>query len=231
MTIIEAINRIDSLKHNTYTQSDKVEWLSRLDAMVKKHIIDTHDGDEVTFTGYDDSTDLQTELLIPEPYAEVYLRWMEAQIDYYNGEYNRYNNSISMFNTAYNGYQNYYNRTHMPKGNKFKYFGATGTDTSSNKPGSGSSSTSGAVRIADVVILASAWAGTASPYSQVVTIAGTTKNSQVNLNPSVEQMAIFYEKDLTFVTENEDGVITVYAIGQKPTNDYTIQATIREVIT
>lgn len=119
----------------------------------------------------------------------------------------------------------------MPKGNKFKYFGATGTDTSSNKPGSGSSSTSGAVRIADVVILASAWAGTASPYSQVVTIAGTTKNSQVNLNPSVEQMAIFYEKDLTFVTENEDGVITVYAIGQKPTNDYTIQATIREVIT
>ena len=45
----------------------------------------------------------------------------------------------------------------------------------------------------------------------------------------MEQLAIFYNKDLTFVTENEDGVVTVYAIGQKPTNDYTIQATITEV--
>ncbi len=122
MTIIEAISRIDSLKHNTYTQSDKVTWLSRLDAMVKQHIIDTHEGDEVTFTGYDDSTDLQTELLIPAPYDEVYLRWMEAQIDYYNGEYEKYNNAIEMFNTDYVGYQNYYNRTHMPVGKSNKYF-------------------------------------------------------------------------------------------------------------
>ena len=122
MKIIEAINRIDSLKHNTYTQADKVEWLSRLDAMVKKHIIDTHEGEEVTFNGYDDATELQTELLIPAPYDEVYLRWMEAQIDYYNGEYEKYNNAIEMFNVAYGGYQNYYNRTHMPKGKKFKFF-------------------------------------------------------------------------------------------------------------
>ena len=122
MKIIEAINRIDSLKHNTYTQSDKLEWLSRLDAMVKQHIIDTHEGDEITFTGYDDNTDLQVELLIPAPYDEVYLRWMEAQIDYHNGEYDKYNNAIDMWSTAYEGYRNYYNRTHMPKGKKFKFF-------------------------------------------------------------------------------------------------------------
>lgn len=122
MKIIEAINRIDSLKHNTYTQSDKVLWLSRLDAMVKKHIIDTHEGDKVAFTGYDDSTDPQTELLVPAPYDEMYLQWLEAQIDYHNGEYDKYNNATEMFNTAYEGYQNYYNRTHMPKGKKFKFF-------------------------------------------------------------------------------------------------------------
>ena len=123
MTIIEAISRVDALKHNTYTQTDKVQWLSRLDWMVKKHIIDTHEGaEEVSFTGYDDSTDLQTELLVPAPYDEVYLRWMEAQIDYHNGEYGKYNNSIEMFNTAYEGFQNYYNRTHMPLGKSMKYF-------------------------------------------------------------------------------------------------------------
>ena len=121
MTIIEAINKVDALKHNTYTQRDKVDCISRLDHKVKKFIIATHEG-EVDFSGYDDSTDLQIELLIPAPYDEVYLRWMEAQIDYHNGEYEKYNNSIDMFNTAYQGYQNYYNRTNMPKGKKFKFF-------------------------------------------------------------------------------------------------------------
>lgn len=122
MKIIEAISQLDELKHNTYTQSNKVQWLSRLDAMVKKQIIDTHEGEEVIFNGYDESTDMNTELLIPEPFDEVYLRWMEAQIDYHNGENERYNNSMDMFNTSYNAYQNEYNRTHMPKGKRIRYF-------------------------------------------------------------------------------------------------------------
>ena len=123
MTIIEAINRLDGLKHNTYSQPEKVAWLSRLDAMVKKLIIDTHEGSEaVSFTGYDGNTDLNTKLLVEAPFDEMYLRWMEAQIDYTNGEYSKYNNSIEMFNTAYKAFENYYNRNHMPKGRKMKYF-------------------------------------------------------------------------------------------------------------
>ena len=123
MKIIQAINKIDALKRNTYSQPEKVEWLSRVDWMVKKHIIDTHEGaEQVSFKGYDDLTDLQTELLVPAPYEEMYLRWLEAMIDYHNGEYGKYNNAVDMFNTAFESYKNYYNRTHMPKGKKFKYF-------------------------------------------------------------------------------------------------------------
>lgn len=84
-------------------------------------------------------------------------------------------------------------------------------------------------RIAYVNILANKWTGTKSPFSQVVVVDGVTAQSQVDLTPSVEQLAIFYEKDLAFVTENEDGVVTVYAIGQKPEHDYTIQVTVTEV--
>lgn len=123
MKIIEAINRIDDLKHNTYSQADKLRWLSTLDNMVKNHVIDTHEGaEEVSFTGYDESTDIQTELLMPAPHDEAYLRWMEAQIDYHNGEYGKYNNAVEAFNAVYDDYKAYYNRTHMPKGKKFKYF-------------------------------------------------------------------------------------------------------------
>jgi hypothetical protein len=84
-------------------------------------------------------------------------------------------------------------------------------------------------RIGEVILTANGWVGNESPYSQVVSIDGVTKNSQVDLTPSIAQLAVFYKKDLAFVTENENGVVTVYAIGEKPQNDYTIQVTITEV--
>lgn len=86
-----------------------------------------------------------------------------------------------------------------------------------------------AARIGVVTLLASEWVGNDNLYSQVVSIEGVTKNSQVDLTPDVQQLAIFYNKDLSFVTENDGGVVTVYVIGQKPVNDYTIQVTITEV--
>ena len=84
-------------------------------------------------------------------------------------------------------------------------------------------------RLSNVTLLASAWKGSDSLYSQVVTINGITPYSKVDLLPSVEQLAIFHNKDVAFVTENEDGVVTVYAIGDKPTQDYTMQVSITEV--
>lgn len=88
-----------------------------------------------------------------------------------------------------------------------------------------------APRIGEVTLLAQNWVGDDNLYSQVVTIDGVTPYSQVDLTPGVEQLAIFYDKDLAFVTENDDGVVTVFAIGQRPLNDYTMQVTIREVST
>ena len=123
MKIIEAINRIDSLKHNTYSQSDKVGWLSRLDSMVKRLVIDTHEGGEgVVFKGYTDEADLLTTLLVPAPYDDVYIRYLEMQINYANGEFGKYNNSRDMFEEAYDAFARSYNRDHMPIGRKFKFF-------------------------------------------------------------------------------------------------------------
>lgn len=98
--------------------------------------------------------------------------------------------------------------------------------------GSGTSSGSSSVTsvtISEVTLLAAKWVGADSPYSQVVSINGITERSLVTLQPSVEQLNIFHDKDLAFVTENDDGVVTVYAIGDKPQNDYTIQVSITEV--
>lgn len=115
MTIREALEKVDKLKPNQFEDAEKVRWLNALDATVKAEIINTHEGAElVTFDGYDEDTDTDTELLVPPPHSDIYLHYLFAQIDFNNAEYTRYNNSISMFNSKYSEFAAYYNRTHMP---------------------------------------------------------------------------------------------------------------------
>ena len=123
MNIREAINKIDTQKPNAYSQDEKIEWLSRIDGMVKKEIIDTHEGAEkVEFNGYNNETDLDNVLLVPEPYDDVYLHWLAAMIDFTNNEYGRYNNDMMMFRSVYSSFQNYYNRENLPIKKVFKFF-------------------------------------------------------------------------------------------------------------
>ena len=78
MTLMDALHRIDSIKPNSYNQDVKIAWLSTLDGIIKTEIIDTHEGaDNVVFNGYKDDTDLNTILLVPAPYDEIYLFWLE----------------------------------------------------------------------------------------------------------------------------------------------------------
>ena len=123
MTLMEAINRIDTVKPNSYSLTEKIKWLSTLDGTVKKEIIDTHEGGEnAVFTGYLEDTDLTTTLLVPAPYDELYLFWLESKINYWNGEAGKYNNSMAMFNESYQRYENYYNRNNKPKSKRRSFF-------------------------------------------------------------------------------------------------------------
>ena len=123
MKLIDAINGIDSIKPNTYSQQEKIRWISILDGNIKKEIIDTHEGAEnITFNGYDNNTDISTELLVPAPYDDIYIRWLEMQIDYANADLVKYQNSMTLYNNAYSNFEKYYNRNNMPKGKKFKFF-------------------------------------------------------------------------------------------------------------
>lgn len=108
-------------------------------------------------------------------------------------------------------------------------YGAGGSITVSMAGPFGGSGGAG-VKLTHITLPADGWKGGESPYYQVVDVEGVSVNSMVNLQPSVEQLEIFHDKDLAFSTENDGGVVTVYAVGDKPTNDYTIQATIVEVV-
>ena len=90
-------------------------------------------------------------------------------------------------------------------------------------------SLSAVVPSSSVTLLADKWVVDGKGHSQVVEIAGVTTQSKVNLQPTKEQLDEFHDKILAFVTKNDNGVVTIYSVGDKPTGDHTIQITLKEV--
>lgn len=80
-----------------------------------------------------------------------------------------------------------------------------------------------------ISLLAANWVGDANPYSQVVTINGVTANSKIDLQPTAVQIVELQDAEITLMLQNDDGVVTAWAIGNKPETDYTMQALITEV--
>ena len=117
MTIIEAINQVDGIKFNTYSQEDKVRWLSSLDAKITAVLEGAYPSPMWVSAPYDPNTDMERELLLESPWDEMYIRWMEAMIDYNNGETDSYNRSITLFNNLYQNFCDWYIRRNMPAQN------------------------------------------------------------------------------------------------------------------
>lgn len=80
-----------------------------------------------------------------------------------------------------------------------------------------------------VELLAENWTGDTNPWSQIVAINGVTANSKVDLQPTALQIISLQDAEIALMTENNSGTITVYALGNKPTEDYTMQVLISEV--
>lgn len=121
MKISEALQRIDALYPNSFSEEDKLRWLSNLDWTIKVEIIDIRSTHSV-YSGYNADTDMETELLAPAPYDDMYIYWMQAMIDWNNQELASYNNSISRFNEVYAKYRNWYNRDNMVQETKLRFW-------------------------------------------------------------------------------------------------------------
>lgn len=84
-------------------------------------------------------------------------------------------------------------------------------------------------RVATITLAADSWSGSSDPYSQSVEIATVTTASKVDLQPTAQQIVSLQNAEISLMIENNGGVLTCYAIGNKPTVDYTMQVLIQEV--
>ena len=122
MTINEAIEQVQELKPNQIPEEIMVRWLSVLEGKIIDEIILTHElSERIEFTGYT-IDDVNSELMVPDTYADVYIYYLEAMIDQTNNEGARYASSMQMFNSAWQDYANYYNRNNRPIGHPLKFF-------------------------------------------------------------------------------------------------------------
>ena len=80
-----------------------------------------------------------------------------------------------------------------------------------------------------ISLSASSWTEATNIYSQVVTVNGVTANSKVDIYPTPEQLVELQSSGIALVAVNEDGVVTVYALNNKPTSNYDMQVTLTEI--
>lgn len=75
------------------------------------------------------------------------------------------------------------------------------------------------------------WSGS-NPYTQTVTIQGGTTRSKVDLDAdaSVISQLVSDGVEMVFISNDENGTFTAYAVGGKPSVNITVQATVTEVV-
>lgn len=113
MTIKNVLETVREVKPSRFYDDMIIGWLSDLEQLLVNDIFKIYktDVDYSSFTGYNIDTDRNQELLVPDPYSDLYLQYIYSMIDYNNGEIAKYNASVVMFNNAYDRYAGYVNRT------------------------------------------------------------------------------------------------------------------------
>ena len=123
MKIKELLDAVDQLKPNQYTYAQKIVWLKALDGMIWNKIklftgeLSDREPDPETYTEELMET---TELLLTDPYTEIYTWYVFAMIDVNNGETLRYENDMVMYNTVLNDFLSAYTRDSIAKTNFIK---------------------------------------------------------------------------------------------------------------
>jgi len=119
MTVKNIVDLVDTKEPNSYTIDEKVAWLSNLDGKIFEEVLKKYkefDPDD-EFTPYSTSTYATDTMLIGNPYGEdIYVHYLIAMIAQGNAETPRYNQQITLYNTAYSQWWNHYNTTHTPLG-------------------------------------------------------------------------------------------------------------------
>lgn len=112
-TIREVIQRACDLRPNAFSEEQLVRWLALLDGQLAGDVflMSIEDMRDLEYTW---EKDAESEVLVSFPHDNIYDHWLCAQIDLANGEYDRYNNDMTVFNACLDEFTAWFARTYHP---------------------------------------------------------------------------------------------------------------------
>lgn len=111
MTVQSAITMARNLKQvdeTHYPDSMLLQFLNEVEGKVQTEVLMIAPEDTVRY-GADDLT---SEMIVTAPHDKLYYVYLMAMIDFVNGEYDRYTNSMNLANAHITEWAAWYNRTH-----------------------------------------------------------------------------------------------------------------------
>lgn len=84
--------------------------------------------------------------------------------------------------------------------------------------------------VTEITLAADNWIEDTNLYTQTLEIPSASPTSQINLHPTPEQIIDLQNQNITLTVGNNNGVVTFYAINNKPTTDYNIIITITDAL-
>lgn len=122
MKLREVLDFVEKIKPgNPYDTETKIQWLNELEGDIQSHLLNTAPQEIIQYT----TEDMETTLLIPAPFDRVYWPWVAAMIDFANGEYSKYQNTLRLVNDAYDKYAKWFHRKFHEDTGGFLFIGGT----------------------------------------------------------------------------------------------------------
>lgn len=111
LTVLEAIQKADMTTPNAFSPEVKVEWLNEVEGMVQTQVLLFAPEEIIT---YEFDADTDTVLLVAEPHSKLYPSYLRAMMDFASGDYNRYQNTMAMFNQQFREFMCWFATIYRP---------------------------------------------------------------------------------------------------------------------
>ena len=110
-TLQGVLDIIDSIKPNAFSEEAKTAWINEIEGLVQTEVFLLAIEDVVQYTWPENAA---ATLLAKPPHDKIYWVYLSAMVDFANGEYDKYQNTMQMFNQFFGEYMRWYARTYNP---------------------------------------------------------------------------------------------------------------------
>lgn len=114
MKVEEVIDRVNTLKPHPYDPETLIQWLNECEGMVQTRVMLMAPAEIVRYTWPECK---EWDLLADPPHDKLYPSYVMAMIDYHNGEYGKYQNSMAMFNAQFGEFSKWFATVYRPADN------------------------------------------------------------------------------------------------------------------